>query len=103
MTTIVVLFNRKEGVDRDEYGQWARTVDIPSVRRLNGCSGFEVLRSQGLLGGSPDAPYAYVELIEVDHMDDFMAAVGAPAAQDVAAQFREFADGATFMVTESIE
>lgn len=103
MTTIVVLFNLKEGVDRDEYEQWARAVDIPSVRRLNGCSGFEVLRSQGLLGGSPEAPYAYVELIAVDHMDDFMAAVGAPAAQDVAAQFREFADGATFMVTESIE
>ena len=56
MTTIVVLFNLKEGVNRDEYEQWARTVDIPNVRRLNGCSGFEVLRSQGLLGGSPDAP-----------------------------------------------
>ena len=50
-----------------------------------------------------DAPYSYVELIRVNRMDDFMAAVGAPAAQDVAAQFREFADGATFMVTESIE
>jgi hypothetical protein len=36
-------------------------------------------------------------------MDDFMAAVSAPEAQDVAAQFREFADGATFMVSESIE
>jgi hypothetical protein len=29
--------------------------------------------------------------------------VSAPAAQAVAAQFREFAEGATFMVTESIE
>ncbi len=103
MTTIVVLFNLKDGVDQDEYEQWARTVDIRSVRRLDGCSGFEVLRTQGLLGGSQDAPYAYVELIQVKSMDDFMTAVGAPAAQDVAAQFREFADGATFMVTESIE
>ena len=103
MTTIVVLFNLKDGVDQDEYEQWARTVDIPSVRRLSGCGGFDVLRTQGLLNGSPDAPYAYVELIQVNSMDDFMAAVGAPAAQDVAARFREFADGATFMVTESIE
>ena len=39
MTTIVVLFNLKDGVDQDEYEQWARTVDIPSVRRLNGCGG----------------------------------------------------------------
>ena len=47
-------------------------------------------------------PYAYVELIQVDDMTDFMSAVSTPAAQEVAAQFREFAEGATFMVTEPI-
>jgi uncharacterized protein (TIGR02118 family) len=103
MSTIVVLFNLKPGVDRNEYEEWARTVDIPSVRRLDGCSGFNVLRSERLLDGSTDVPYAYVELIHVDDMTDFMSAVSAPAAQEVAAQFREFAEGATFMVTESIE
>jgi uncharacterized protein (TIGR02118 family) len=103
MSTIVVLFNLKPGVDRNEYEEWARTVDIPSVRRLDGCSGFNVLRSERLLDGSTGVPYAYVELIHVDDMADFMSAVSAPAAQEVAAQFREFAEGATFMVTESIE
>ena len=103
MTTIVVLFNLKEGVNREAYEKWARDVDIPNVRRLDGCSGFEVLRSEGLLNGSPDVPYAYVELIQVDDMDRFKAAVGTPIMQEVATQFREFADGATFMVTESIE
>ena len=103
MTTIVVLFNLKSGVDRDEYETWARSVDIPSVRRLEGCGGFDVLRSEQLLDGSSGVPYAYVELIHVEDMDDFMGAVGEPGAQAVAAQFREFAEGATFMVTESIE
>lgn len=103
MTTIVVLFNLKSGVDPNAYEEWARSVDIPSVRRLDGCSGFNVLRSERLLDGSKSVPFAYVELIEVDDMTDFMTAVSAPAAQDVAAQFREFAEGATFMVTESIE
>jgi hypothetical protein len=73
------------------------------VRRLDGVGGFEVLRSEGLLGGSPDVPYAYVELIQVDDMDRFMSAVGTETMQEVAAQFREFTDDATFMVTESIE
>jgi len=103
MSTIVVLFNLKTGVNRDEYEEWARSVDIPSVRRLPGCNSFNVLRGERLLDGSPSVPYAYVELIQVDDMTDFMTAVSAPAAQAVAAQFREFAEGATFMVTESIE
>lgn len=103
MTTIVVLFNLKANVDRNEYEEWARSVDIPSVRRLEGCSGFSVLRSESLLDGSSSVPYTYVELIHVDDMTDFMSAVSAPAAQEVAAQFRQFAEGATFMVTESIE
>ena len=65
MTTVVVLFNLQEGVDPAEYEEWARTVDIPNVRRLSGCSGFEVLRTEGLMNGSPDAPFAYVELIHI--------------------------------------
>ena len=103
MTTVVVLFNLQEGVDPAEYEEWARTVDIPNVRRLSGCSGFEVLRTQGLMNGSPDAPFAYVELIHIENMADFRSAVSVPEAQSVAAQFRTFAEGATFMVTESIE
>ena len=36
MTTIVVLFNLKAGANRETYEQWARDVDIPNVRRLDG-------------------------------------------------------------------
>ena len=103
MTTVVVLFNLQEGVDPADYEEWARAVDIPNVRRLHGCSGFEVLRTEGLLNGSPDAPLAYVWLIHIGNMADFRSAVSVPEAQAVAAQFRTYAEGATFMVTESIE
>ena len=103
MTTVVVLFNLKADADVTAYETWANTVDIPNVRRLDGCSGFNVLRVQGLLNGSPDAPYQYVELIEIDNMDTFKAAVSTEAAQQVAAQFREYADAPIFMVSESVE
>jgi hypothetical protein len=55
------------------------------------------------LNGSPDAPYQYVELIEVSDMAAFKAAVGTPEMQQTAAQFREYADAPTFMLSESIE
>jgi len=57
MTTIIVLFNLRPDADLIAYENWARTIDIPNVRRLKGVSGFSVLKTNGLLSGSPDAPY----------------------------------------------
>jgi uncharacterized protein (TIGR02118 family) len=102
MTTVVVLFNLRPGADPMAYEQWARSVDIPNVRRLQGCGGFEVLKVQGLFSGQPGAPYQYVELIHIDDMAAFRSAVSAPAMQAVAAQFREYADQPCFMLTESL-
>ena len=102
MTTITVLFNLKPESDQAAYETWARTVDIPNVRRLTGCSGFNVLKVQGLLNGDP-APYDYVEIINVSDMAAFKSSVGTEAMQAVAAQFQAFAENPLFMVAESIE
>lgn len=103
MTTIVVLFNLKPETVVAEYEDWARSVDLPTVRRLPGCTGFDVLATQGLLNGDPDAPYRYVELIHIDDMDAFRGAVGTPEMQAIAAQFQGYAMDPVFMVTESVE
>jgi uncharacterized protein (TIGR02118 family) len=102
MTTVVVLFNLLPGTDPSAYESWARSVDLPTVRRLPGCAGFEVLRTHGQLGGQPDAPYQYVELIEVEDMGAFREAVRMPEMQAVAARFRTFADRPVFMLTEGL-
>jgi hypothetical protein len=103
MTTIVVLFNLLPGVDAGEYEAWARDVDMPNVRRLPGCSGFNVLKVQGLMGSEQAAPYAYTEIIEVDDMSQFGEAVSTEAMQAVAAQFQQFAKDPLFMVSESLD
>ena len=103
MTTIVVLFNLKPGTDVAAYEDWAKTVDLPTVKRLPGCSDFEVLRTTGMLNGDPSTPYSHVELIRVADMESFRAAVGTPEMQVVAAQFQAFAQDPLFMVSESLE
>jgi uncharacterized protein (TIGR02118 family) len=103
MTTIVVLFNLLPGVDAGEYEAWARDVDMPNVRRLPGCSRFNVLKVQGLMGSEQAAPYAYTEIIEVDDMSQFGEAVSTEAMQAVAAQFQQFAKDPLFMVSESLD
>ena len=81
MTTIVVLFNLLPDTDPLTYENWAKTVDIPNVRRLPGCSDFRVLKVSGLLGSDEAPPYAYSEIIEVDDMGPFGEAVGSEAMQ----------------------
>ena len=88
MTTIVVLFNLLPDTDPLTYENWAKTVDIPNVRRLPGCSDFRVLKVSGLLGSDDAPPYAYSEIIEVDYMAPFGEAVESEAMQAVAAQFQ---------------
>jgi hypothetical protein len=103
MATIIVLFNLKPGADRQVYENWAKTTDLPVVRKLPSIASFEVYRSQGLLGSDSEAPYQYVEILEVTDMKVFVADVGTDVMAKVAGEFREFADSPTFMLTESID
>lgn len=103
MSTIVVLFNLKPGVSVAQYEAWARSTDLPIVSGLPSVERFEVLRAKGLLSGSPDVPYRYVEILRVSAVDALRADIAAtPAMAEVARQFREFADAPLFVVTESL-
>ena len=101
MQTIVVLFNLKPGVSADTYEQWARTTDLPIVNALPSVSGFEVLKTTGLLGGG-EAPYQYVELLRFASLDALFGDIGTEQMQKVAAEFQQFADSPLFMTTSAL-
>jgi len=101
VTTIIVLFNLKPGVDRAAYERWARETDLPVVNTLRSVDGFEVLRTAGLLSGGA-APFDYVEIIRVNDMQAFGQDVASATVQRVAAEYREFADGPLFIQTEAL-
>lgn len=99
---IVCLFNLKPGVDRGDYEQWARTRDIPGVRALGSIQGFSIHRATGLFGSDARAPYDYVEIIDVETVDGFVADVSTPEFQAAAAPFRDYADDPVFILTEDL-
>lgn len=103
MQTIVVLFNLKPGVSREEYEAWARDSDLPVVNGLPSVEKFEVLRAGGLLVGDGPSPYQYVEIIRVPDMDAFLADLSDPAAQAGAAQFQQrYADNPLFILASAL-
>jgi hypothetical protein len=101
VTTIIVLFNLKPGVERAVYERWARDTDLPVVRQLRSVDSFEVLRSAGLLGGGA-APYQYIEIIRVNDMQAFDRDIASHTVQRVAAEYREFADAPAFIQTDAL-
>ncbi len=103
MPTLIVLFNLK---DKDsavqQYEEWAKTVDVPTVKRLASVDDFRLFRCGNLLGSSTPAPYQYCEVIEVNNMDGLFADIATETMQRVAGQFQAFADNPIFIVAEQI-
>lgn len=101
MTTLIVLFNLKNPAAVADYERWAREVDVPTAGSLSSVERFEVLKTQGLLGGGI-SPYQYVEIIRVKDMARLGVDLAGPAMQKVAAQFQAFADNPLFLLTDPL-
>ena len=103
VTTLIVLFNLKADVDPADYERWAATTDLPTVRGLDSCAGFDVYRASGLLGSDVPAPYQYIEVIAVDDMQRFGEEIATDTMRQVASEFQSFADAPMFILTERLD
>lgn len=102
MQTVIVLFNLKAGVNREEYEAWARASDLPVVNALPSMQKFEVLKASGLLIGDGPSPYEYVEIMRIPDMAAFGKDLADPAVQAGAAQFQQYADNPLFILTSAL-
>ncbi len=102
MALVMVVFNLRDGVSAEDYENWARTTDLPTVRGLGSVTRFEVMKSTGLLMGDGTPPYQYFELLDIADMDAFFADVGSPTMQKVAGEFQDLADNPVFINVSSI-
>ena len=102
MTVLVVLFNLKAGVKRDDYEAWARAVDLPTVNGLASVDRFRVLQCQSVLGSEAPPPYQYVEILDLHSLPALFDDIGTPLMQKVASEFQAFAEAPVFIVTESL-
>ncbi len=100
MATLVVLFNLKEGQSPEEYEQWARNVDVPTVSGLESVNSFRVYRAQSVLGSEAAPPYKYVEVIQVTGMEQLGQEISTEEMQKIAQTFQSMADNPTFIVCE---
>jgi len=101
-TTILVMFNLQDDASIDEYETWAQESDAPAVRNLPSVSEYRIQKATGLLMGDGDSPYKYVEIIEVEDMEQFGDDVETDRMQEISAQFQGSADDPKFVLTEDL-
>jgi hypothetical protein len=101
MAKIIVLFNLKPGVSVADYEAFARNTDLPIVNALPSVDRFEILKSEGLLGGGP-SPYAYVEVIDVNSLEQLGKDISTDTMQKVATTFQSMADNPLFIVASKL-
>ncbi len=100
---ILVVFNLKKEVEPAAYEEWARTIDLPTVRNLDSIADFKVWETVGVLGSDAPAPYQYVEMIKASDDEAFGADVASETMKRVAAEFQELADAPQFLILLDIE
>ncbi|MBU2919619.1 REDY-like protein HapK [Psychrosphaera sp. F3M07] len=103
MTTIIVLFNLKDTAQVSEYESWAKTTDIPTASGLPSVDKFAVLKAEGLLMSEDNSPYQYIEILEINDMEQFGKDASSAVMQKVAGEFQSFADNPLFIMTSKIE
>lgn len=103
MTTIIVLFNLKDDVAKEEYENWVASTDLPTVRNLRSVDNFQVFRSTGMLGSDDQPSFDYVEMISLNDETAFYEEIGSELMQGVAEQFQSFADNPQFILTQALQ
>lgn len=101
-TSIIVLFNLKAGVNPADYENWARTTDLPTVRKMSSVTDFEVLRASGLFGSDAKPPYQYIEVINIQNLEGFGSEASTPEMQAIASEFQQWADQPIFILADRI-
>lgn len=102
MPSLVVLFNLKGEASKKAYEQWAQNTDVPTVKGLGSIDDFKVYRLDNLMGSETKSPYQYCEVIQINDMGKFGEEVASATMQKIAAEFQEFADNPTFIMSEQI-
>lgn len=99
---IIALFNLKAGVARDDYEEWAKSRDLPGVRSLVSVNDFNIYRTTGVLFSDDQPTYQYVEIIDIEEIDNFMKDVGGDIVGELSAEMAQFTENLVFLTTEQL-
>jgi hypothetical protein len=84
---VFIFYKLKPGIDQGAFERRAREVEAPLAARSPAITKYVLTRLDGVVGTEDEAPYDYVEALEVTNLEDYESAVG---DDDVAAFIKDW-------------
>ncbi len=104
MAQIILLYNLKDGVSRDDFHEWVKTTDYPAMRGLASVDNFRTLESKQLLMGEGSPSFQYVEVFDLNDVGAFTGTdMPGAVVQNIMGQFMGFADAPEFILAEEVK
>ena len=101
---LILLYSLKDGVSRDDFHDFVRTIDYPIMRGLARVESFKTYESKKLLMGEGSPSVGYVEIFDVPDLNGFMAEdLGGATVQGVMGKFMGFADAPEFIISDEVK
>lgn len=76
---IFLLTRLRPGVARDDYERFVREIDLLTAPEVLPIERYEVIRLEGRVAIGSPAPYDYLEIVHVEDLERFRAALAAPS------------------------
>ncbi len=102
MSTIIVFFSLKPGINEAQYLQWAKESDMPVVNNLSSILSFEVFKGISMLGQDKTSPWDYFEVIHISSEDDFLNDIQTEKMQNIIKKFKSFTEDSNFILTKTL-
>ena len=101
---LIILYSLKDGVSRDDFERWVRTIDYPAMRGLSRVSSFKTYRTEKLLMGAGAPSLGYVEVFDIPDFDGFLSEdMSGETVQDIMGQFMGFAGAPEFIICDEVK
>lgn len=98
MPVLYIFTTLKPGADPDEYEAWLRAYDRPFAESHSNFKAYNVHRISGPIQGAPDAPWQYVERLELESLDRHAQDLASPEGKAIIDEIeRRFVDATKTM------
>jgi hypothetical protein len=104
MAQRVFFLNRlRTGADRADYEAWIRRVDYPVARSQPTIQSYVVTRLDGPVSGEGEAPYDYLEAIEISDIEAYRAELDSEDMRNLLDEWQTYVGESVAVYGEVIE
>jgi len=104
MAQLILLYNLKDGMSRDDFENWVTEIDYPAMRGLVRIKSFTTYRAEKLLMGDGSPSVQYVEVFDIPDLDGFITEdMPGETVQSVMGAFMGFAEAPQFIICDAVK